>query len=140
MDVSKKFFSEEQNCYFDTVFASLIIVCYDFLRFSKKKNSLLKSMCIETILSEDIYLMKLSWWNNQIWIEMVNYFVCLCLFDFALFSNFNGINEFIESMEKKWTLQNQIFWYLNMTIHFTFVVKKQFICYIAAILSYIKVV
>ena len=56
----EKNFSEEQNCYFDTVFASLIIVCYDFLRFSKKKNSLLKSMCIETILSEDIYLMKLS--------------------------------------------------------------------------------
>ena len=60
MDVSKKIFSEEQNCYFDTVFASLIIVCYDFFRFSKKKKSLLKSMCIETILSEDIYLMKLS--------------------------------------------------------------------------------
>ena len=31
---------------------------------------------------------------------MVNYFVCSCLFDFALFSNYNGINEFIESMEK----------------------------------------
>ena len=56
----EKNFSEEHNCYFDSVFASLIIVCYDFLRFSKKKNSLLKSMCIETILSEDIYLMKLS--------------------------------------------------------------------------------
>ena len=56
MDVSKKFFSEEQNCYFDTVFASLIIVCYDFLRFSKKKYSLSKSMCIKTILSENIHL------------------------------------------------------------------------------------
>ena len=32
----EKKFSEEQNCYFDTVFASLITVCYDFLRFSKK--------------------------------------------------------------------------------------------------------
>ena len=32
----EKIFSEEQNCYFDTVFASLITVCYDFLRFSKK--------------------------------------------------------------------------------------------------------
>ena len=52
----EKNFSEEQNCYFDTVFASLIIVCYDFLRFSKKKNSLSKSMCIKTILSEDIHL------------------------------------------------------------------------------------
>ena len=31
---------------------------------------------------------------------MVNYIVCSCLFDFALFSNYNGINEFIESMEK----------------------------------------
>ena len=27
--------SEEHNCYFDSVFASLIIVCDDFLRFSK---------------------------------------------------------------------------------------------------------
>ena len=34
----EKKFSEEQNCYFDTVFASIIIVCYDFLRFSKKKK------------------------------------------------------------------------------------------------------
>ena len=33
----EKKISEEQNCYFDTVFASVIIVCYDFLRFSKKK-------------------------------------------------------------------------------------------------------
>ena len=34
----EKNFSEEHNCYFDSVFASLIIVCYDFLRFSKKKK------------------------------------------------------------------------------------------------------
>ena len=55
----EKIFSEEQNCYFDTVFASLIIVCYDFLRFSKKKTkkkNLSQSMCIETVLSEDIHL------------------------------------------------------------------------------------
>ena len=51
----EKNFSEKQNCYFDTVFASLIIVCYDFLRISKKIYSLSKSMCIETILSEDIH-------------------------------------------------------------------------------------
>ena len=31
---------------------------------------------------------------------MVNYFVCSCLFDFALFSNYNGIDEFVKSMEK----------------------------------------
>ena len=52
----EKKFSEEQDCYFDTVFASLILACYDFLRFSKKKYSLSQSMCIETILSEDIHL------------------------------------------------------------------------------------
>ena len=52
----EKKFSEEQNCYFDTVFASIIIVCYDFLRFSEKKKNLSQSMCIETVLSEDIHL------------------------------------------------------------------------------------
>ena len=53
----EKIFSEEHNCYFDSVFASLIIVCYDFLRFSKKKKKkpLSQSMCIETVLSEDIH-------------------------------------------------------------------------------------
>ena len=33
-----KNFSEEHNCYFDSVLASLIIVCHYFLRFSKKKK------------------------------------------------------------------------------------------------------
>ena len=52
-----KNFSEEHNCYFDSVFASLIIVCHYFLRFSKKKKyNLSQSMCIETVLSEDIHL------------------------------------------------------------------------------------
>ena len=52
----EKNFSEEHNCYFDSVFASLTIVCYDFLRFSKKKYNLSQSMCMETVLSEDIHL------------------------------------------------------------------------------------
>ena len=37
-DCFEKNFSEEQNCYFDVVFGSAIIICYDFLRFSKKKK------------------------------------------------------------------------------------------------------
>ena len=55
-DCFEKKFSEEESCYFDVVFGSAIIVCYDFLRFSKEKNNLSKSLCIETILSQYIQL------------------------------------------------------------------------------------
>ena len=55
-DLLEKKFEKKKNCYFDISFNSLIIVCYNFLRFSKKKYSLSKSMCIETILSKDIHL------------------------------------------------------------------------------------
>ena len=41
----EKNFSEEHNCYFDSVFASLTIVCYDFLRFSKK-NITFHTQCV----------------------------------------------------------------------------------------------
>ena len=39
---------------------------------------------------------------------MVNYFVCSCLFEFALFSEYNGIDEFIELMEKMNFLKSNI--------------------------------
>ena len=42
----EKNFSEEHNCYFDSVFASLIIVCYDFLRFSTTKKKTFHNQCV----------------------------------------------------------------------------------------------
>ena len=39
---------------------------------------------------------------------MVNYFVCSCLFDFALFSNYNVIDEFVKSMKKMNFLKSNI--------------------------------
>ena len=51
----EKNFSEEHNCYFDSVFASLTIVCYDFLRFSKK-NITFHNQCVSKQSYQKIFI------------------------------------------------------------------------------------
>ena len=51
----EKKFSEEQDCYFDNVFASLILACYDFLRFSKK-NIAFHNQCVSKQFYQKIFI------------------------------------------------------------------------------------
>ena len=39
-------FNEKENCFYDTTFDSIIIICYDIFIFPKKKLKLRNSCCI----------------------------------------------------------------------------------------------
>ena len=45
-DFLEKKFEKKKSCYFDISFNSLIIVCYDFLRFFIKKNITFQKHCV----------------------------------------------------------------------------------------------
>ena len=55
-EIFEERFSKIENCYFSFVYASMIIACYNTLKFSKNKYNLSSTKCIETILTKDISL------------------------------------------------------------------------------------
>ena len=50
LEIFKERFSDVENCYFDLVYGSAMVICYDLLMFAAQKYNLIGKHCITDVV------------------------------------------------------------------------------------------